>query len=398
MKIYCFLIYFIVFSLLSGCNKENKLSGNPIPCERDSDCIDSDPCSIDYCNLEKKRCYHRLGCIKEVCSHSYYTCAITYSGKLKCWGSNNMGALGNGDWRSSEIPVDVIGLNGPVKQVSCGLEMACCIINGGVKFWEDGSSSHNVPEDVEGLTSGITYVSCNEGICAITESGGLKCPAHYPTYHYKDFGLTSNVVSITLFPLHICALMNSGELKCWGNNDYGQLGIGEAEYFTTHIPQTVTSLGNDVKGICKGGYYHTCAILKSGGLKCWGANYWGQLGDGTTTNRFTPVDVYGITSEVEKVSCGVDFSCALLADGKVKCWGRNNYGQLGNGTLEQSLIPVDVIGIDKKVVDLASGASHSIVVLESGEVMYWGSGHPIYLDTDFESGPVTIPSYVLSSK
>ena len=89
---------------------------------------------------------------------------------------------------------------------------------------------------------------------------------------------------------------------------------------------------------------HTCAVTTSGGLKCWGRNNADQLGDGTTTVRLTPVDVAGLTSDVAAVSSGVYHTCAVTTSGALKCWGNNFAGQLGDGTITSRLAPVDVVG------------------------------------------------------
>src|SRR5690349_9824320 len=96
----------------------------------------------------------------------------------------------------------------------------------------------------------------------------------------------------------------------------------------------------------------TCAVASGGGVWCWGNNTWGQVGDGTTWDRHQPVPVSGLSSGAVAVAVGTFETCALLASGAVKCWGRNDYGQLGNGTMSDSSLPVDVAGLDHGVVQL----------------------------------------------
>jgi alpha-tubulin suppressor-like RCC1 family protein len=133
---------------------------------------------------------------------------------------------------------------------------------------------------------------------------------------------------------HSCALLTNATVKCWGLNTNGQLGDGTTTQRTT--PVTVTGLSGVLR--LTAGASHTCASLSGGTVKCWGLNSNGQLGDGTTAQRTTAVAVIGL-SGVTQISAGVAHTCALLSAGTVKCWGSN-----GNGRLEAAGLPVQVQG------------------------------------------------------
>ena len=154
-------------------------------------------------------------------------------------------------------------------------------------------------------------------------------------------------------------------MKCWGNNSNGQL-----------TPTAVSGLGAGVTAVSVGGDplagYHACALTGSGGVKCWGENQFGQLGDGTTTNRPTPVDVIGLTSGVVAVAAGDGDSCALTSTGGVKCWGANEFGQLGDGTFQPRPTPVDIVGLTSGVVALSVGTGHTCAVTTAGGLECWG--------------------------
>jgi alpha-tubulin suppressor-like RCC1 family protein len=183
------------------------------------------------------------------------------------------------------------------------------------------------------------------------------------------------VASVACGNWHTCALLASGEVWCWGGNQQGALGDGTAT--NRLVPTRVTGLLPAVALVAGG--LHTCALLSSGDAACWGWNANGQLGDGTTVNRLVPTNVTGLLSSppagravIESLTAGLFHTCALFSSGDAQCWGRNDDGQLGDGTNTSRNVPTLVAGLPSASVALAAGGYHTCALLSSGDAACWG--------------------------
>jgi alpha-tubulin suppressor-like RCC1 family protein/pimeloyl-ACP methyl ester carboxylesterase len=302
------------------------------------------PALVDGNNLNK---------ILDVVSGFAHTCVLWDSGSVKCWGENTHGQLGNGTTDPSTVPVDVLGITNAVA-IAAGSRHNCVILSGGtVKCWGN---------DLYGQLGNNTAIATYSTPVTVT---GI-----------------SSAAALGLGPRHSCAVLTDGTVKCWGRNIDGELGNGKTNNYTM-TPVSVSGITNAVSVAGGGdgvpdawplsGDGSSCAVLSTGGLKCWGDNSYGQIGNGNTVSQSSPVDVTGLTSGVAKVALGTSNTCAVKTDGTMKCWGRNNYGQLGNGNNTNSSTPVSVSGISNGVgVTSATYGDHACAVLSDKTVKCWG--------------------------
>jgi alpha-tubulin suppressor-like RCC1 family protein len=182
-------------------------------------------------------------------------------------------------------------------------------------------------------------------------------------------GLSAGTASIQAGDTSTCALTTSGAVKCWGGNS-APLGNGTQGGRST--PTDVVGLSSGVTDLSVGGG-HACAVTSMGGVRCWGNNANGKLGDGTKVNRLSPVDVIGLASSIVKVSVGGSHTCALSSTGAVQCWGNNQNGQLGIGSLVESATPRNVVGLTGGVTKVVSSVAHSCALTNTGAVFCWGA-------------------------
>lgn len=229
--------------------------------------------------------------------------------------------------------------------------------------------------------------------CAITAGGKLSCwgrnlngQSGGPDGLMRSsptaitLGDQTSVLQVAVGGDFTCALLEDGSVRCWGTNTSGQLGYGDIDARNT-IPMTAVALGNNRKAVqIAAGSSHVCVILENGQVKCWGLNLYGQLGIGSTTDQWSPptitVDLgQGLTAN--ELALGEHFSCALLNNLTVKCWGFNNQGQLGLGsgdTSNRTSPSLVVIPGGFTVRKLAAGYRHACVILNNDTVQCWGLG------------------------
>jgi len=319
-----------------------------------------------------------------------YSCALLSSGGVKCWGKNVHGALGDDTTDDRSTPTDVLGVT-EVTAISSGAAHTCAVLSAGsVKCWGwnefgqlgDGTRENRLkPVEVPGLAGVVAISNGWNHTCALLSTGGVKCWGSIGVDDLTGSGTTedslkptdvpglADVIAVSSGAAHTCAVLSSGRVKCWGENSSGELGDGTTE--DSFKPTDAGGL-TDVIAVSANGS-HTCALLSSGDVKCWGSNGSGELGDGTIDDRLNPTDVVGLTG-VLAISSGSGGSntCAVLASGNVKCWGFNAGGQIGDGTTDDRLTPTDVSGLTG-VVAIATGWSHACAALSSGAVKCWGA-------------------------
>lgn len=282
-----------------------------------------------------------------------------------------------------------------VQSLSAGGFHTCALTaGGGVRCWGandfgqlgDGTTAQRLtPGDVPSLTSGVVAVAAGgQHTCAITASGGVKCWGRNDYGQLGDgtttmrtlpvdvTGLTSGVAAISAGGYHTCALLTSATLRCWGRGTEGQLGNGA--WSNSPVPVNVTALA-DVATVTAGGSDaqggHTCAVTITGAIYCWGRNDFGQLGDGTTAWRNAPGAVSGLSNGVIAAGAGRYHSCAMTVAGGVKCWGWGIGGQLGHGDTSSSLVPVDVANLSGASA-LTVGGMQACAIANAGGVKCWG--------------------------
>ncbi len=265
-----------------------------------------------------------------------HACALTDAGAAWCWGSNDLGQLGDGSTAASLAPVPVAG-GLTFTMLSAGAYNTCGLA-------PDGSAYCWGRNDVGQLGDGST----TNRSTPVAVSGGRRFAA------------------VTTGVAHACGLTAGGSAYCWGLNYSGQLGNGTTANSSTPV---AVSGGLTFAAVSAGGT-HTCGVTTAAAY-CWGENLFGELGDGSTTNRPTPVPV-GSSLAFVSVSAGSSLTCGVAAAGTAYCWGFNHGGQLGDGSTTDRSTPVAVAG-GLSFASVSTGGTPTCAITASGAAYCWGS-------------------------
>ena len=335
-----------------------------------------------------------LGSIAEpqhVVTNGATTCVLFTNQGIKCWGQGDFGILGYGDGSEvgiafdnnaqmgDNLPFVDLGSDFGAKQISMGANHACAVSStGGLKCWGDNGSGQLGLED-----------SNNRGLSDGHMGDNLP---------YVDLGLGVTAKSVTCGSDHTCAILASDDIKCWGRNDNGQLGLG-----TTSAPGAdIDSMGNNLPGVDLGqgikaikvvaGSLHTCAIVTGNLVKCWGYNNVGTLGYGDTIQRGRaagemgddlPFVDLGPGETVTDLTAAAHSNCAVISEGLVKCWGWGFRGVLGQGSTDSigdlpgsmgSNLTTVELGSPREVHQIAAGEYTVCVSFETDfNLKCWGN-------------------------
>ena len=344
------------------------------------------------------------------------TCALDSNQNVFCWGRNGNGQIGNGQTstvacdtsghRCKDIPTATNDLGSDVVSLAFGHQHACGLLDtGAVKCWGRNNNGQlgtsggdkDTPQSIN-LGSGRTATSIYAGgyyTCAILDDESVKCwgengdgqlgigswsNTNTPTT-INTLGSGRTAVSLATAYNAVCALLDDGSVKCWGDDNFGQLGNGGSNVDLSSPPSSAINLGSGrtAKAIT-GGEYHFCAILDDDSIKCWGDGTDGKLGTGSTAAKNTPAATSGSFASgryAVLIDAGYDHTCVILDNGDLTCWGSDAKGQLGNGatTGTKSSLQTSVVslGTGRTAISLSAGGTHTCAQLDNGQLKCWGN-------------------------
>ena len=344
------------------------------------------------------------------------TCALLADGRVECWGGLRNGSLGDGSTEYSDTPIVAAGVEGATA-IAVGAGLVCAVVPGGnVKCWghtgisdKDGNDMALLPAEITGVSGATSLTIGYRGACAIVADGHVRCWGANDIGQLGDGTRTNSGSAVEVTGLegavaltggqvggydsHTCALTNTGQVRCWGDDTNGQLGGGTKS--TALGPVTVKDLSG-VTQLSGGGEGadDTCAVLDDGTVRCWGAGQFEEPDGGYLAVRLAPAGVPGIEGATGLTS-GDSHTCAIVSGGKVRCWGIGYAGQLGDSSRTSYGGPSDVPGIQGARA-IAASSEDTCAALEDGSVWCWGAsfflpgGDPS--GNGYISGPVQMPN------
>ena len=331
--------------------------------------------------------------VASIAGGSGHTCALTVDGVAFCWGDNTEGALGDNSLTSRMTPVPVSGAH-TFSRISAGRLYSCALTNAGAAYcWgrnSDGALGNgttaldSVPHAVSG---GIVFQTITTGTgsgrqtCAISSAGTGYCwgadgvgqlgngAPLAPVSTPSAVLVSGTWTHLSAAAFYSCGVRTSGAAFCWGADGFGQLGNG-APKANTNQPSAV--IGGLLFTQVAPGQVHTCGLATSGAAYCWGSNLNGRLGQDTvtTTESLTPLAVSGGLT-FSSLESGTSFTCGLTSGGAVYCWGFNVSGQLGNGSTDNATTPTLVAG-GHTFTAISAGTDHVCGVTSGGQAYCWG--------------------------
>ena len=314
---------------------------------------------------------------------------LTYeNNSLYCWGVNSYGKQGYGSSQPSTTPVGVLLPSGQVAvSVSVGEWAVCAVLDEGSVYCS-GLNWHGQLGDGSNRSE---YMGTENGPVWLSNDSNVPVRALIPN--------GSNALSVSMGTTHACAVLENGSVYCWGMNNFGELG--DASINQSNIPVRALlpngSMANHVS-VGSSNLGHSCAVLENGSIYCWGNNYNGQLGDGSTNHSNIPVRVLLPNgSNASTVSTGIGFTCALLENDSVYCWGANHHGQLGIGTFASNAVaPVQVeLPTGSNTNSIFAGSDYTCALVNNVSVYCWGNNNYGQLGDGSPIGGSNIPVRVL---